>query len=286
MRHLVKSWIPITLAASGLGGCATHPLPGDFSRVSTYAIVQQIRCEAKRAVVDDAGYYRTASIAYEFEFDITENNVAGAGAVFAWPFTAGGSFGLDAGGSVDRTRANVRNIRITDRFDELRAMRCDAPPPRIDALYPVVGDIGTYEVVRTFIALQQADNPRVGDVFTFSDKLRFTTVLQGHLTPTLTLVPLADQFRLAQVNGTLSGLRRDIHAVTLTLAGSAKRLAGRSVVSMTKAIVRTGVPPGSSLIETTVLQDAIDPRDRALLELDRQRILTLQNRAGTVLVTP
>lgn len=282
----MTSWTAAAIAAGALAGCATHPLPGDLTRVSTYDIVQQIRCEAKRAVVDNAGYYRTASIAYEFEFDITENNVAGAGAVFAWPFTSGGSFGLEAGGSVDRTRANVRNIRITDRFEQLLAMRCDAPPPRIDALYPVVGDIGTYEVVQTFIGLQQANNKRAGDVFTFSDKLRFTTVLQGSLTPTLTLVPLADQFRLGQVNGTLSGLRRDIHAVTLTLAGAPERLAGRSVVSMTKAIVRTGVPPGGSLIGTTVLQDAIDPRDRALLELDRQRILTLQNRAGTVLVTP
>lgn len=282
----MTSWTAVAIAAGALAGCATHPLPSDLTRVSTYDIVQQIRCEAKRAVIDDRSYYRTASIAYEFEFDITENNVAGAGAVFAWPFTAGGGFGLEAGGSIDRTRANVRNIRITDRFQELLAIKCDAPPPRIDALYPVAGDIGTYEVVTTFIALQQADNSRAGDVFTFSDKLRFTTVLQGHLNPTLTLIPLADQFRLAQVNATLSGQRRDIHAVTLTLAGAPRRLARGGGIPMKSFATRTGSAPGSSLVGTTVLQDAIDPRDRALLELDRQRILTLQNRAGTVLVTP
>jgi hypothetical protein len=36
------------------GGCAIHPLPEDFSGVSTYHIVRQIRCEARAAVIESA----------------------------------------------------------------------------------------------------------------------------------------------------------------------------------------------------------------------------------------
>jgi hypothetical protein len=284
MTMTLRSAIAISVALA-LAGCATHPLPGDFSRISTYQIVQQIRCDAKRAVIDYGRTYGTASIAYEFEFDVTENNVLGADATFGWPLASGGQFGLQAGGSVDRTRANVRNIRVLDTFDQLRALDCAMPPRGVDALYPVAGDIGTYEVVSTFIALQAADNPQVGDVFTFSDKLRFTTILSGGLRPQLTLVPVADQFRLAALSGTLSGLRRDIHAVTLTLAGSVKQR-GKPGKVMPAAAVAGGIPPGSSLVGTTVLQTVTDPRERALIELDRQRVLTLQNRAVPILVTP
>jgi hypothetical protein len=36
------------------GGCAIHPLPEDVTGVSTYAIVRQIRCEAREAIVRSA----------------------------------------------------------------------------------------------------------------------------------------------------------------------------------------------------------------------------------------
>lgn len=35
-----------------LGGCAVHPLPEDYSRVPTYQIVRQIRCETRQALID------------------------------------------------------------------------------------------------------------------------------------------------------------------------------------------------------------------------------------------
>jgi hypothetical protein len=47
-----------------LGGCAIHPLPEDYSRVPTYQIVRQIRCETRQALIDVLFTYLT-----------TENNM-------------------------------------------------------------------------------------------------------------------------------------------------------------------------------------------------------------------
>lgn len=40
------------LGVVSLGGCAIHPLPDDFARISTYNIVRQVRCETRAAVID------------------------------------------------------------------------------------------------------------------------------------------------------------------------------------------------------------------------------------------
>jgi len=42
-----------------LGGCAIHPQPRDVTGVSTYEIVQQIRCETREAVISSALDYLT-----------------------------------------------------------------------------------------------------------------------------------------------------------------------------------------------------------------------------------
>jgi hypothetical protein len=47
-----------------------------------------------------------------------------------------------------------------------------------------------------------------------------------------------------------------------------------------------GLQTNSSLVSTTIIQSGANPRDRALLELDRQRILALQARTRTLLVGP
>jgi hypothetical protein len=63
-----------------------YPLPDDVTRKCTYDIVDQIRCEARRAVIEHAYDYKTASIAYEFTFDITEGNNTSADATWILPY--------------------------------------------------------------------------------------------------------------------------------------------------------------------------------------------------------
>jgi hypothetical protein len=295
-------WIGFSIAAlsPALVGCSTFPLPDDVTRKSTYDIVQQIRCEARQAVVDKAyDYktgidYKTASVAYEFEFDISEDNNTSADATWTLPYTLGGSFSLVANAGLNRNRHTKRNFKIVDSFDELRQINCAGDRPRENIIYPIAGDIGVYEVVSTFIRLQQIDNPKSGEVFTFGDTLMFTTLLTGGVQPKLVISPLTDRFRLAAADGDFNARRSDIHTVTLALAGSplktSKPQLGASLRSSAAGMVGSvglvGLQTNSSLVSTTIIQSATNPKDRALIELDRQRILALQARTPNLLVGP
>jgi hypothetical protein len=301
-------WIGFAIAAIAptLAGCSTFPRVEDVTRKSTLAIVHQVRCEARRAVVDIAYNqnnpypspidYTTASVAFEFTFDITEDNNASADGTWGLPYVLGGSAAVTANGTFNRNRHTKRNFKITDSFEELKNTQCDVPPQPENLIYPISGEIGVYEVVKTFIKLQQIDNPKAGEVFTFGDTLVFTTVLSGGLHPKLVISPLPDRFRLASANGDFTLDRTDIHTVAITMAGDKPRLAGprtsKSVVSPVlkpPAAAVAGFQTNSSLVSTTVLQSVSDPRYRALLELDRQRIIDLQDRAaarGNLVIQP
>ncbi len=71
------------LGSIGLGGCSSHPLVDDVTRKNTVAIVQAIRCEARKGLVEahptpnpqDIGLV----VGYDFTFDITETNMAKGG---------------------------------------------------------------------------------------------------------------------------------------------------------------------------------------------------------------
>ena len=281
-------WLVIPALATALAGCSTFPRQGDVTRKSTYDIVQQIRCEARRAVIDierdkHIYYYRTATVAYEFDFNITETNNATAEATWGLPYTLGGNLSVSADAGVNRNRSTMRNIKLKDTFDELLAIRyCADDKPAENFLYPIAGDIGVYEVVQTFIKLQQVDNPQSGSVFTFGDTLMFTTNLTGGVHPRLVITPVTDRFRLAGAEADLSASRNDVHKVTLTFAGDPpkanKTLVGASLRAPAGGI-GGGVQTNSSLISTTMIQAGANPTDRALIELDRQRILALQARS-------
>jgi hypothetical protein len=306
-------WIGLGIAAIApvLAGCSTFPLPDDVTRKSTQAIVEQIRCEARRAVLDYAYHYKdganrkntvdykTATVAYEFTFDITEDNNAMADATWGLPYVLGGNFSLGANGGFNRTRHTTRNFKIVDTFEELRLTKCDGVDPQPENLiYPISGEIGVYEVVKTFINMQQIDNPNSGEVFTFHDTLMFTTFLTAGVQPKLVISPFSDRFRLAAANGNFNATRNDVHTVVITLAGTpikSPRIAlGASFRATAAQLARStgggvdlvGLQTNSSLISTTILQSAANPKDRALLELDRERILRLQARSQNLLVGP
>lgn len=291
--------LPAALAACVLSSaCSTVPRDYDVTRKSTYEIVHQIRCEARRAVLDSDAYghyYKTATVGYEFEFNIQEDNNATADATWTLPYSLGGNLSVVAAGGLNRTRFTKRNFKIADTFDQLRQTQdCNPPNPHEDIIYPISGDIGVYEVVRTFIRLQQVDNPKSGEVFTFGDTLTFTTTFSGGVKPTLVISPLTDRFRLAAANGDFNARRNDIHTVTLALAGTPQKdgpAIGASLRAGTSSKL-AGVPAvvplqtNSSLLSTTMIQATVNPTDRALIELDRQRIIALQDRAKTLLVGP
>src|ERR1043165_10223086 len=177
MRANLKLLAWILLPA--LGGCAAIPRQEDVTRVSTYDIVTQIRCEAQQGLQHYRRNYKTASIAYEFTFDVTENNNNSADMTFKIPFMPGGSFKIGANAAANRIGNTRRNFKIVDSFDELMQVNCTDGYRQQNWVYPISGYVGVYEVMATFIRLQQAENPKAGDVFTFADTLKFTTTLSG-----------------------------------------------------------------------------------------------------------
>jgi hypothetical protein len=277
-----------------LVGCATHPLPENVTRSTTYDIVERIRCEAKRAVLDHGRGFVDAALAYEFTFQITEDDNASGNATWTLPFLNGGSFSLVANAGLTKTRDAARIFKLVDSFAELRRARCDGEVLEKNWIYPIAGDIGVYEVVSTFARLHKVDNPIKGskdDVFSFADTLVFTTVLGGGVKPKLTLAPVTEKFRLTEANGDFSAGRRDMHKVVLALAAGQQivttQTQQRRAVSRIRSMVDFAPLTGSSSpLSVTILQTGANAKESALMELDRQRILELQRRSQTLLVTP
>src|SRR5262245_39259680 len=120
MRSLHR--VVIACLAPILAACSVHPLIDDVTRTTTHDIVEKIRCEAQRAVREHGrGLTTNATIAYEFTFEITETNNASGDVTWAIPSLSGGNFSLTAKAGSDLTRKSVRNFKIVDTFDDLRA---------------------------------------------------------------------------------------------------------------------------------------------------------------------
>lgn len=282
----------LTVLQFALIGCTIHPLPDDVTRKTTYDIVQQIRCEARRAIIDYADSRVIAAIAYEFDFNINEVNNGSVGATWAKPFVGGGLFSLTATAGANRTRDAVRNFKIADSFSEARGADCTNEALRKNWVYPIAGDIGMYEVVSTFLKLRNVENPDRGEVFSFADTLTFTTEISAGLKPTLTLNSVAGRFRLTEANANLSASRTDVHKVVVALKGATAVIArgkdgAPAIVGARQRLnFGRGAPlAGSNTVSLTLLQNEADVKAAALLELDRQRLLELQ-RTKDVIVLP
>jgi len=320
-----------------LVNCSTHPLVDDITRVTTSDVVEHIRCEAQRAVIADDRRSKNASastvsaIAYEFTFDITENNNANGNMTWQIPFLNGGNFSLVANAGSAQQRFSHRNFKIVDSFDELRRADCSRRASEKNLIYPITGEIGIYEVVTTFANLQRVaklmsspetelptvfppdiepNNIQPKGTFRFADTLTFTTTFTGGINPSLTLqTGPPNSFRLTRLNNGgpttadlptspdlpdvlrvtglappeagLTAQRRDMHKVVIALAGlpkttdSARRSAGIRAPASTHAVT-----------STTAVQLQATAKETALFELDRQRMLALQQQAPTVLVLP
>jgi hypothetical protein len=178
----------VLIAPPMLSACAIHPLPENFSRSSTFEIVQKIRCEARGAIIDialtDAGRgqieaflsaplvktepkqtridrarrfllpaMQRAAIGYSFKFAITEENDASGSARFEFPFS-NGSFALGLSAGEDKRRKSERSFDLVEDFAQVLAdptLHCG--PDGEDWKYPITGDIGLEEVVKTYVRL-------------------------------------------------------------------------------------------------------------------------------------
>jgi hypothetical protein len=249
-------WIGF-IFAGGLGGCAIHPIPDDVSPYTTQQIVRFGRCEMRDEVIEYINYnyinrmYGTSftgpqiaklikplhdkkhltedeshllrlgkvGVVYSFDFNITENNKAGADAGFRLP---GLTSVLDAGATagLDLTRQGQRVFGTEDTWEELMSRPTLCPPPELpqglpgNFIYPLTGSIGVRPVVRTFIDIDEQGGAKDH----FVDTLTFTTQANAGANATLKVDPVPNQFRLVSATAAASASRLDVHKLTLSLA--------------------------------------------------------------------
>jgi len=264
----ILSWATVALAAA-LAGCSIQPLPQDVARLDTFEIVQRIRCEAREAVLGYLGHYlgprlgvpnliadlrsgrvsikeianrkldkatvamldkyRNAAIAFDFTFDITENNSLSGEAGFARNLTRGVlNIGVAAGN--ERQRQNVRNFRVTENVSNLvlglSEKQCASASRKPNWSYPITGHIGVGELIGTFLKLSQTNTlvgPDTDDdedkaaIPSITDTITFITTITGSVNPTIELEPLGRKWSLASAGINASASRADVHSVIVAV---------------------------------------------------------------------
>jgi hypothetical protein len=250
----IVKWLSL-FCAIGFAGCSLYPLPDDVSSFSTEQIVRHARCEIRSAIIDymiekgvfspsateqqidalvtaalsrakanrrlsdvDQEIVRLANVAivYTFDFNITENNKADGGASFKLPFTTPKIFDLNAKASIDLTRQGQRQFTTGDRWGDLLTQpeRCrNGWPQHKNIVYPLDGTIGVGRVVKTFIDI--ADQGGAKD--SFVDTLIFTTLVSADATAAVKLEAVPHSFRLVSASAGLSGWRKDMHKMVISL---------------------------------------------------------------------
>ncbi len=215
-----------------LVGCSIHPIPDDLVGDTTVQIVKKIRCEARLAVEKYASgpRYKSAAIAYDFRFTVTENNRGSGAAGFAFPFT-NGRFSLNIGAGEDKQRVGVRNFQIVETFAELRKEDCSVQATSANYRYPITGLVGLDEVIGTFVKLneQKLLEQAKGPGASYVDALEFATLIKGSIEPAVELAPVADRFRLASGRINFSADRMDVHRLTLSLSIPIKELPDKGI---------------------------------------------------------
>ena len=165
--------------------CAIHPLPEDFSRSTTFDIVEKIRCEAREAIaeialtpkggmsfasarydpahplaVDTARGWLSpalqyAAIGYTFRFTITDGDNSSGSVLFSYPFLSPvGNFNLGVSAGEDKKRKGDRSFDLVEDFAQLLAdgsLACS--PESKNWKYPITGEIGLREVIETYVRL-------------------------------------------------------------------------------------------------------------------------------------
>lgn len=171
--------------------------------------------------------YDTAAIAYDFTFEIKQENKTNLGAGLTDPFSNGLlAVGLAAGN--ERTRKGTRNFRISDTFRALLTedlnKYCRGQAKGQNWQYPIAGKIGLAETIDTFIALNElgALVNQKDQVPTLADVLEFETTISGSVNPVLLLTPaggnVANRLRLGGASATESASRRDLHRVQVAIS--------------------------------------------------------------------
>jgi hypothetical protein len=299
MQHVLRSRV-IRLCIAGvlagvLAGCSVHPLPDDVAPVSTYDIVERIRCEAQEGLRSfppgDAHARRiidNTQIGYDFYFVMSESNSVG-GDLELKRTTFGGDDPFTLKLSMDNsvTRANVRTFRLLDSLADVDRADCSPEAVRANKIYPITGATGMGEVVRTYIRLEKLSDLTQLDSHNdvFVDDLKYKTEFTAGLTPTVELKTVAGSLRVKKFSIMGSVDRKDTnHDVVVALVRdpsvdvdvfgrrrivNANTKTGRARIA--REAWKTNLAVVSSRSLSRIAQRDTEPSNRIILALEHRR---------------
>jgi hypothetical protein len=241
--------------------------------------------------------YIQTGIAYNFTFDVTEDNKA---ALVADPvrLITNGMAGVGLNSSGEFSRENIRTFIVSETFARLLEdpiPGCGQSPLRsANFAYPVAGSIGMDELISTFIDLNENENAPLtassagsgtkgSGSGVFADTLNFNTTLIGGVTPSVQINPVGHKWGLASpTNFAATVTRTDKHtlAIGLSLATTADKT--KQVAAGNPIVVQSGSQVRSALQKRGVQSPA---EQRALDAVQQQRIDNFLNRFGTLTPT-
>ncbi len=238
----------------------------------------------------------TAAIAYNFDLTMSETNNFGTIVDLLGPWSPKFTALLSA--DANRTRSNERTFTVTDTFSDLlkintlvRGKRyCDNEIVQANYVYPVSGRIGVDEMVVTFFDLSffgdleaQQAKPGAGGPPAMSDKLTFTTTIDGSVNPAkVVFSPVGSGLQVADASLTGTLTRMDTHVVTVGLALDSKVTAALSSLrgylfsrqrSYGGAVAAAGIPASrNTLIFNTLTANVNSSATQlAVTMVDQQR---------------
>ena len=236
--------------------CTRVPDQSDVTRVDTLDIIRNIRCETKDALF---AYPRSRSIdrsliSYSFEFASSEINTLSGGSTLLIPLTAGTfTLGLDAG--VVRRRDGEQVINFQEDLGNLRTLDCSRANFVDSSRYPIIGHVGTREVVDKFVELNSQRGLLQGK---FIRTLFFRVTLSGGVRPSLSIIPAKGHKRDGSLS--LGGSRDDSHRLVISL----------------KPPPTTTTPTGERMSVEEAADELLKAKKRALQELDVERSLRIE----------
>jgi hypothetical protein len=238
----------------------------------------------ERAIYDK---YIQTGIAYDFTFDITEDNT-GSGIADPVKLITNGTAGVGLSASGDFKRENLRHFVVSETAQDLLEnvqlgypledgrIGCGPDYRSSNYAYPISGTIGIAELISTFFDLNEIRSLTAdkSNSTVFADTLTFTTTLMGSASPHVIVAPTGNRLGLASpASLTASGSRIDKHALIIGLSLDApKANAARPVAA---AAVVPGYVGKSALqrsnVHSLTEQSALDAVTQARLDayLDR-----------------
>ena len=169
--------------------------------------------------------FDSTNIAMQFRFEITETDNGSSDGSIKWPIHLGtATIGFSAG--KNKIRLSERWVAISMNFGDLHNVntcheaRMVARDDKRARIYPITGRIGIGELIGEYLDIIE-DDARFKATKTkdgvYSDRLLFTTTINGGVTPSVALNPGIAELKL---NGNFGASRKDVHEVIVDIAPS------------------------------------------------------------------